>query len=125
MQTIIHGDAKDANMLFVDHQEQPEETHAGVPSEEGGEGKAETGPGRTDPKLVCQLYDFQYIGKAPPTKDLAYAFACASNVPAAEEALLQHYHSGGDVSDRVVELMGATGEWRRRHCYSPITQVGM
>jgi len=65
LQSVCHGDAKDANIVFSD----------------GGDGSA------------ALMYDFQYCGKAPPTKDLAYALTCASNVPTAEEALLQHYHS--------------------------------
>lgn len=62
MQSVCHGDAKDANIFFAD-----------------GEG--------------ALVYDFQYCGKAPPTKDLAYTLTCASNVPSSEEALLRHYHS--------------------------------
>eukprot|EP00448_Togula_jolla_P011473 CAMPEP_0170601028 /NCGR_PEP_ID=MMETSP0224-20130122/17641_1 /TAXON_ID=285029 /ORGANISM="Togula jolla, Strain CCCM 725" /LENGTH=353 /DNA_ID=CAMNT_0010925777 /DNA_START=33 /DNA_END=1094 /DNA_ORIENTATION=- len=64
MQTIVHGDAKGANMLFA---------------EEGG-------------RLVAMMYDFQYCGKAPPTKDLAYLFTCARLAPDAEERLLKFYH---------------------------------
>lgn len=66
MQTVIHGDAKDANMLF-----------SAAP----------------DGSPTVTMYDFQYIGKAPPTKDLAYALTCASNVPGAEEKMLRHYHA--------------------------------
>jgi hypothetical protein len=51
LQSICHGDAKSANILF-----------------DGGE---------------PLLYDFQYCGKAPPTKDLAYFLACGSNVEGA------------------------------------------
>lgn len=47
MQCCIHGDAKDANMLFND-------SHAGV-----------------------SMYDFQYCGKAPPSVDLAYFLCVA------------------------------------------------
>ncbi len=60
MQTIVHGDAKDANMLLL----------------AGGE---------------AAFYDFQYCGKAPPTKDLAYALTCASDVPALEARMLSCY----------------------------------
>ena len=62
MQTICHGDAKEANMMF-----------------EAGE---------------ALLYDFQYCGKAPPTKDLAYFLACGSNVPGAvvKQDLIEYYH---------------------------------
>lgn len=63
MQTVCHGDAKGANILF---------DQAGEPL----------------------LYDFQYCGKAPPTKDLAYFLACGSNVPGAvvTRDLVQFYH---------------------------------
>ena len=36
------------------------------------------------------LYDFQYCGKAPPTKDLAYALTCASNAPEQEAVSYTH-----------------------------------
>ena len=39
------------------------------------------------------LYDFQYCGKAPPTKDLAYALTCASNAPEQEARQLEGYHA--------------------------------
>eukprot|EP00448_Togula_jolla_P005230 CAMPEP_0170611762 /NCGR_PEP_ID=MMETSP0224-20130122/23361_1 /TAXON_ID=285029 /ORGANISM="Togula jolla, Strain CCCM 725" /LENGTH=315 /DNA_ID=CAMNT_0010937217 /DNA_START=114 /DNA_END=1061 /DNA_ORIENTATION=+ len=64
MQTICHGDAKDANMLFT--------TEGGRP--------------------VVLMYDFQYCGKAPPAKDLAYLFTCASNTPELEDQLLKYYY---------------------------------
>ena len=47
MQCCIHGDAKDANMIF---------------SEEDGE---------------VSMYDFQYCGRAPPSVDLAYFLCVA------------------------------------------------
>jgi len=65
MQTICHGDPKGENMLFA---------------EKGGE-------------LEALVYDFQYLGKAPPTKDLAYLFTCASSSPELEQRLLRFYHS--------------------------------
>lgn len=61
MQCIIHGDAKDANILFT----------------ENGE---------------VAMCDFQYCGKGPPTRDLAY-FLCSSTYPANEEELLQVYYN--------------------------------
>eukprot|EP00667_Euglena_gracilis_P021315 EG_transcript_23280 len=63
-QTVCHGDPKDDNLLFT---------------EEGG-------------APVAHFHDFQYCGKAPPTKDLAYFFCCASGAPQAEGRLLEHYH---------------------------------
>ncbi|KAG8463081.1 hypothetical protein KFE25_001854 [Diacronema lutheri] len=43
----------------------------------------------------AQLFDFQWIGRAPPSKDLAYLFTCCARVkaPAVEAALLAHYHA--------------------------------
>jgi hypothetical protein len=62
MQTIVHGDAKEANMVF-------------------------------DVAGAVGFCDFQYVGMAPPSKDLAYCLCCASSTPAAEAALLKHYHN--------------------------------
>ena len=65
MQSVCHGDAKGANILYAS----------------AADGKA----------AVPLVYDFQYCGKAAVTKDLAYFF----NVDASssEEArLLLHYH---------------------------------
>lgn len=75
MQTICHGDPKDANMLFT----------------ECGE---------------IALYDFQWIGKAPPTKDLAYCLSCAAGslTTAEEEDYLSFYHC------RLTELLAAQGD---------------
>lgn len=68
MQTVVHGDAKGANMLFT-----------------GGKGSP----------LVAQCYDFQYTGRAPASKDLAYFFCCAVGATEGEreETLLLHYHA--------------------------------
>jgi hypothetical protein len=51
MQCCVHGDAKDANMLFYHDKEQK--------------------------NLCISMYDFQYCGKSPPTKDVAY-FLCVA-----------------------------------------------
>ncbi|KAL3772700.1 hypothetical protein ACHAW5_002675 [Stephanodiscus triporus] len=56
MQCCVHGDAKDANMLFLDHDD----------DDEGGGGVGKVG-----------MYDFQYCGRAPPSVDLAYFFCVA------------------------------------------------
>ena len=50
------------------------------------------------------MYDFQYCGKAPPTKDLAYALTCASGDQSAEERLLQYYHG------ELTKLLKAQGD---------------
>ena len=54
----------------------------------------------------AMLYDFQWVGKAPPAKDVAYCLACAAGglSEASEEAFLQHYH--GEVS----QLLAAQGD---------------
>ncbi len=71
MMTIVHGDAKSANMLFDAH--------------------ADTAAGRQG--LVCQMMDFQYMGRASASKDLAYALTCACDIPQEEDFLLHHYHT--------------------------------
>jgi thiamine kinase-like enzyme len=68
-QCLIHGDPKDANILVDD----------------GGAGSGHFGR--------VYLYDFQYCGKGPPTKDLAY-FLCSSVDDSALDidSLIQYYH---------------------------------
>jgi len=67
MQTMCHGDPKGANIMW----------------------DSETGR--------VSMYDFQWFGQAPPTKDLCYFFATAAlnsrgYDQAAEEELLRFYH---------------------------------
>mmetsp|Transcript_8931 Transcript_8931/g.18923 ORF Transcript_8931/g.18923 Transcript_8931/m.18923 type:complete len:357 (-) Transcript_8931:220-1290(-) len=62
MQCCVHGDAKDANMLF---------------HEEGGE-------------TQVSMYDFQYCGKGPPTKDLAYFLCVAAHDN--DQDYVDYYH---------------------------------
>jgi len=57
-QCIIHGDAKDANVLYSEHD--------------------------------VYLCDFQYCGRGPPSKDLAYFF-CSSVAPDNETTALEYY----------------------------------
>ncbi|CAE7405074.1 unnamed protein product [Symbiodinium natans] len=67
MQSVCHGDAKGANILFANG--------------EGGE-------------AIPLVYDFQYCGKAAVTKDLAYFFNVEAYPNAAEEErLLRLYHA--------------------------------
>jgi thiamine kinase-like enzyme len=66
-QCMIHGDAKDANIMVV---EQPSNNN--------------------NPASVVTLCDFQYCGKGPPTRDLAYFF-CSSMNPVDEGAALEFY----------------------------------
>ncbi|CAE7161375.1 unnamed protein product [Symbiodinium pilosum] len=67
MQSVCHGDAKGANILFA--------------SGEGGE-------------AIPLVYDFQYCGKAAVTKDVAYFLNVEAYPNAAEEErLLQLYHA--------------------------------
>lgn len=73
LQCIIHGDAKDANVLFSDQTTMssgPNDDDDGVP--------------------VVTLCDFQYCGKGPPSKDLAYFF-CSSVNPEDEQSALDFY----------------------------------
>lgn len=78
MQTCVHGDPKDANILFA-------RRRAGGEAGRGGRGG----------HLKAQLFDFQYTGRAPPTKDLAYLFTCVAGSRAVkvESELLGHYHA--------------------------------
>ena len=66
-QTICHGDAKSANMLFKKEE-------------------------REEDEWTVQMYDFQYCGKASFGKDLAYFFICALSDSNEEEALMQVYY---------------------------------
>merc|ERR1712032_1626771 len=61
MQTLCHGDTKGANIMWDDSRE-------GV-----------------------SFYDFQWFGKAPPSKDLAYFIGINANE--SEEVLLRYYHA--------------------------------
>lgn len=71
MQCCIHGDTKDANMLF------------------SGKGEG----------CCVSMYDFQYCGKAPPTVDLAY-FLCVSVGSTDDNGeLLRYYHK--ELSSRI------------------------
>lgn len=46
-----------------------------------------------DDRDGISFYDFQWFGKAPPSKDLAYFFATAAGVSSdTEETYLRHYH---------------------------------
>lgn len=83
LQCLIHGDAKDANVM----------TMFTTPN---GNGKSASNNGDSNSdssnKLSSSLYmcDFQYTGKGPPTKDLAYFF-CTSAAPDDEDAAVDYY----------------------------------
>jgi thiamine kinase-like enzyme len=79
MQCIIHGDAKEANVLFSSSSSSSEPTACTA-----------TNGRRPDVDLVVTLCDFQYCGKGPPSKDLAY-FLCSSANPDDEKAALEFY----------------------------------
>lgn len=62
-----------------------------------------------DNDLGVSMYDFQWLGKAPPTKDLAYFFATAAMNRSRwnkdeEEGLLRYYH------DELCRLLEAQGD---------------
>ena len=90
LQSVCHGDAKGANIVYA--------------TGEGG-------------KAVPLVYDFQYCGKAPPTKDLAYALTCASNAPEQEARLLEGYHAelsallkaSGDAPPELSQIQASLG----------------
>ena len=64
-QTIIHGDAKPANMML-------------------------DGSSKSNPVIMV---DFQYVGKGPPTRDVAYFVSRAANDRDEEHELLVAYHN--------------------------------
>ena len=66
-QCCIHGDAKDANMLFSKC--------------DGGE------------ECLVAMYDFQYCGRAPPTVDLAYFLCVGVGSTDDDGELLGYYHN--------------------------------
>lgn len=66
LQCVIHGDAKEANVLYSRRRNS------------------------NDQKATVTLCDFQYCGKGPPTKDLAY-FLCSSANLDDEDAALEFY----------------------------------
>merc|ERR1712050_823241 len=73
-QTICHGDAKSANMLFT---------------REGS----------------VSMFDFQYIGKASPAKDIAYCLICTGSLTESQQmAYLDHYLS------QLAPLLSAQGD---------------
>lgn len=65
MQCLIHGDVKDANVLL----------------------SSPANNRNDDVEPVVTLCDFQYCGRGPPTKDLAYFFCSSANVPDEDAAL--------------------------------------
>ena len=67
MQCCIHGDAKEANMLFI-HKDGKKKKCGGGRNSDGGGG------------ITVGMYDYQYCGKAPPTVDLAYYFCVSTSV---------------------------------------------
>lgn len=70
--TIVHGDAKAANMIFMEH----------------GDDSAE----EKEQNLQVAMYDFQYCGKGSCCKDLAYLFTCALRRRKDESALMRIYY---------------------------------
>lgn len=73
-QCLVHGDPKDANILLI-------------------ESSSSSSVGGTDVVVAASLYDFQYCGKGPPAKDVAY-FLCSS-VDDGEldvDSLVAYYH---------------------------------
>lgn len=81
MQCCIHGDAKEANMLFI-HKDGKKKCGGGRNSDNGGGG------------ITVGMYDYQYCGKAPPTVDLAYYFCVSTSVQTTNcyKQYMQYYH---------------------------------
>jgi thiamine kinase-like enzyme len=82
MQCCIHGDAKEANMLFIHKDGTKKKKIGGDRSSDGGD------------DITVGMYDYQYCGKAPPTVDLAYYFCVSSSVQSTNcyREYLQYYH---------------------------------
>jgi len=72
LQCIIHGDAKEANILVSSAPRQDDDDDS------------------KQPQSKVTLCDFQYCGKGTPTRDLAYFF-CSSVSPENEKAALEFY----------------------------------
>ena len=72
LQCIIHGDPKDANVLITNN------TNATSAADNAEE-------------VAVTLCDFQYCGKGPPTKDLAYYFCSSVNLGDNETMYLEFY----------------------------------
>eukprot|EP00980_Cylindrotheca_fusiformis_P014941 scaffold4090_cov65-Cylindrotheca_fusiformis.AAC.3 len=75
LQCCIHGDVKDANMLFFTTSNNNNNNN------------------KKEEELQVAMYDFQYCGKSPPTKDLAYFFCVAAETNRDEDNIyLEFYH---------------------------------
>lgn len=88
--TLVHGDVKDANILF--NQSFNNGRSKGKPSDSG--------------HLRCALYDFQYVGLGLPSHDLVYFLGTSADrillSPANEKNLLEIYHAAFLDTIRVV-----------------------
>jgi aminoglycoside phosphotransferase (APT) family kinase protein len=97
-QCLVHGDPKDANILLA---------------ENSGNGD-----------VVASLYDFQYCGKGPPAKDVAY-FLCSSVDDGAldTDSLVAFYHE--QLVRNLTTTSGATSESTtgRRHLVPTLQQL--
>jgi len=76
MQCLIHGDVKSENVLLMPK-------NANNPSSDGD-----------DDETTITMCDYQYTGKGPPTKDLAYFFCSSVDLSseAEEEEYLKFYY---------------------------------
>ncbi len=73
LQCLIHGDAKDENILW--------------------DLSAASNKSKAAVVVPVSMYDFQYCGKGPPSRDVAYFLCCCDIVDSDLEAvLIDYYH---------------------------------
>jgi hypothetical protein len=84
--TVVHGDAKSANMVFV------RKDNKGNEQEGEKMSNKQEGHKEEEASFEVQMYDFQYAGKGCCCQDLAYFFVCALGSEEAEARLLALYH---------------------------------
>jgi Phosphotransferase enzyme family len=94
-QCIVHGDAKDANILC--HDSRNKNNNASNSDDHGDD----------DTTVVC-FCDFQYCGKGVPAKDLAYFFCSSDLISPPDESSALEYYLHQLTSKLIVVVEGTT-----------------